>query len=452
MGAPDLRDGPRRVRAPAWFYAYAPLNVATGLATPLIPLYFITVLQASLLDVGLLVFFTSVAAVPGAILWGRLSDRLQRRRPFVLLGLASIALTMPLMAWTRDTTVYFAANAALGLFQAAGAATATVLIMESSHPREWPRAIGRFAQVSGVAFVLGLVLGVVWLAAVPQAIGQEGALEWLFIIGSALSALSVAAATVVVREGHHRVDRQAASAALAPLGHSIVERRNGFFVRFTMISALSWRELRRHGAQPAGRYAFGTGALFTGFLVFYAPLPVFLLQEARFSSDQVFSVYLASAALSALLYAYAGRRAEERSARGLLLRASTLRAAVFPLFAVAVLSLGPGTPATLVAVLALNALAGVAWAFINVGGSVMASDLAAPAARGQSIGLYNAAIGVGSIAGAALGGLLAQSLPFPAVFLVASAFIGAGAATVASVRLAGPAADGPPAAAAAPNA
>jgi len=441
MGALSRRLHGERTPSPRWFYAYAPMSVAMGLSTPLIPLFMVVALHASLLDVGLLVFFTSLAAVPGAILWGRVSDRLHRRRAFVLLGLGSLAVTLPLMAWTREPAVYFAANALLGLLQAAGAATATVLIMESMHPRDWPRQIGRFAQISGVAFVGGLLLGAVWLAVAPGPLGEQAALVGLFLVGAALSSAAVAVGALTLREGHHRVDRLAAAAALAHLGHSIIERRHGFFVRFTMISGLSWKGLARSAGHPSGRFALGTGVLFTGFLVFNAPLPVFLLREAQLTHDLVFWVYMASAGLSAALYAYAGRRCQARPPRGVLLRASWSRVAVYPLFAVAVLALGPATPAALAALLALNALAGAAWAFINVGGSVVASDLAEPEARGQAIGLYNAAIGAGSIVGAAVGGLLAQSFPFLVVFAIAAAFIAAGALTVATVPVPEPQAD-----------
>jgi MFS family permease len=435
MGALSRTPPGERKRSPRWFYAYAPLNVASGLSAPLIPLFMVTALHASLLDVGLLVFFTSLAAVPGAILWGRISDRLHRRRAFVLMGLGSVAVTLPIMAFTRDPLVYFGANALLGLLQAAGAATATVLIMETLHPRDWPGQIGKFAQISGVAFVGGLVLGAAWLAVVPAAYGEEASLVGLFLVGAGLSASSVALGAVTVKEGHHRVDRQAASAALAHLGHSIVERRHGFHVRFTMISAVSWKKVQGSSRRPFARFSLGVALLFTGFLVFNAPLPVFLLRDAQLSHDFIFLVYLASAGLSALLYAYAGRRCQARPARQVLLRASSSRVAIYPLFAVAVLVTGPGSPLTLVAILALNAAAGAAWAFINVGGSVVASDLAGPEAKGQAIGVYNAAIGVGSIAGAVLGGLLAQSFPFLAVFAVSAAFIVAGSLTVATVRI-----------------
>jgi MFS family permease len=396
----------------------------------------IIALNASIFDVGLVVFFTSLTAVPGAILWGKLSDRLHRRRPFVLIGLVSFALTLPIMAATRDLYVYLAANALLGLLQASAAATSSVLIMESFHPRQWPEQIGRFARVSGIAFVGGLLLGAAWFGLAPSVLGPMLALDALFLIGAALSAVSVVVGMFTIKEGHHRVDRQAAIDALAHLGHSIIEKRHGYLVRFTHISSLSFSGMRGQMCQPVGRFCLGIFLLFTGFLIFNAPLPVFLLREAGLAQDLIFWVYIANSTLAAALYVYAGKRCRDRSPRRALLAASWSRVLVYPMFAVAVLSLGPGSPWALIALLVLNAAAGASWAFINVASSVVAAQLARPESKGQAMGLYNAAIGAGAIAGALLGGALAANLPYLEVFLAASVVIAAGAVTVATVRVA----------------
>lgn len=415
---------------PAWFYAYVPVNLASGATAPLIPLYMVMALHASVLDVGLLFCFTSLAAVPGAVFWGRLSDKLHQRRVFVLLGLAAFAATLPVMALTRDLGVYLAANTLLGFLQAAGAATATVLIMESKPQREWPRQIGKFAQVSGIAFVAGLVVGALWFAAAPGLLGGQAALEAMFLIGAAMSGASVLLGMATLKEGHHRVDRSAAVSALAHLGHSIVERRHVFLVRFTHISALSWAGVAAAARKPIGAYCFGIFLLFTGFLVFNAPLPVFLLKEAGLAQDLIFVVYVANSGLAAALYALAGRRCEAHSPRRILALSAGARIVIYPAFAVAVLALGPSTLGALIAVSLLNALAGACWAFINVGSSVLASNLAEPEAKGQAMGLYNAAIGAGAIAGSLLGGLFAQAMPYLLVFGAASAIIAAGVVVV----------------------
>ncbi len=416
----------RPAAAPRWFYAFGPVNIANGATAPLIPLYMVLVLHASVLDVGLVFFFSSLAAVPGAIFWGRLSDRLRRRRAFVLIGLASFALTLPVMALTDSLAVYLAANAALGFLQAAGAATSSVLIMESFPEREWAPRIGRFAQVSGVCFVAGLVIGAFWFMLVPPAFGQGFALGIMFVLAALMSAASALLGAATIKEGHRHVDRAAAAEALARLGHSIVERRHAFFVRAHHLPSFSIKSVAAHARKPIGAYCAGILLLFTGFLVFNAPLPVFLLTEAGLAQALIFWVYLSNSAIAAALYLYAGRRCDNTAPRALLAVAAGTRLVIYPLFAVAVALMGTGNLGVLLALLALNAAAGASWAFINVSSSVLAARLAPSNAKAQAMGLYNAAIGAGSIIGSLLGGLLAQRLPYVLVFLAASLIILAG--------------------------
>lgn len=425
------RERERPPGPPRWFYAFVPANIANGASSPIIPLYLILVLHASVLDVGLVFFVASVAAVPGAVFWGRLSDSLHRRRIFVIIGLISFALTLPLMALTSSIAVYLAANAALGFLQAAGAATSSVLIMENFKAEEWPRQIGRFAEVSGMAFVGGLVLGAFWFMGAPGLFGEVFALQIMFALCAALSLASGVVGSLSIREGHTHVDRAAAVDALAHLGHSILEKRRAFLVRFHHLPSFSLSAVAEHARGPIGAFSVGIFLLFTGFLVFNAPLPVFLLQDAGLSQTIIFWVYLSNSILAASLYVSAGRRSERSSPAALLVVASGVRIAAYPAFALALLAFAPGSTALVLALLALNAVAGASWAYINVGGSVVASRLAPPEAKGQVMGLYNAAIGAGAIAGSFLGGLLAQHFPYLLVFAGASAFIALGAGVIA---------------------
>ena len=426
---------------PRWFYAYIPVNIANGATSPLIPLYMVIALHASVLEVGLVFFVTALAAVPGSVVWGRLSDRLRKRRVFVLIGLASFGITLPVMALTDSLLVYLAANAALGFLQAAGAATSSVLIMESFAERDWAREIGKFAQVSGVAFVAGLVAGACWFAAFPGLGGDHSALVLMFFFAAAMSLVSTAVGAISIKEGGRHVDRAHAVEVLAHLGHSILERRRAMFFRVTHLPTFSLRGLRDHARGPTLAYCVGVFLLFTGFLVFNAPLPVFLLTDAGLAQSLIFWVYVANSSVAAALYLPAGRRCESASPRRLLAAGSLARTVIYPACAAAVLLFGAGSAPTIVLLIALNAAAGASWAYINVSGSVLAARIAPPEAKAQVMGIYNAAIGAGSIAGSLIGGLLARQFSYFAVFSAASLVILVGVAVI--VRASGDAARAP---------
>jgi predicted MFS family arabinose efflux permease len=253
----------------------------------------------------------------------------------------------------------------------------------------------------------------------------------MFVIGAALSLASAVVGAFSIKEGHRFIDRERAAVLLAHLGHSILERRRALFTRVTHLPSLSLKGMREHARGPTAAYCAGIFLLFTGFLVFNAPLPVFLLQEAG----------LHQSLIAAALYLPAGRRCESASPRRLLTTAALARTLIYPGCAAAVLLFGAGSGPTLLLLLALNAAAGATWAYINVGGSVVAARIAPAESKAAVMGLYNAAIGAGSIAGSLLGGLFAQHVSYLAVFASASVVILAGVVVI--VRASGRSADAP---------
>jgi len=68
-------------------------------------------------------------------------------------------------------------------------------------------------------------------------------------------------------------------------------------------------------------------------------------------------------------------------------------------------------------------LTGVTWAAFQLSATSIVSRLAPAGLKGQALGAYNALTGLGGVVGAVIGGFLADSLGFPAAFLVAAAVV-----------------------------
>jgi len=68
-----------------WFYSFVPFKVSTGGAAPLIPLLTIE-LGGGPREVGLVNAVGSLSSMLGGLFWGKLSDRLNRRKVFLILG------------------------------------------------------------------------------------------------------------------------------------------------------------------------------------------------------------------------------------------------------------------------------------------------------------------------------------------------------------------------------
>jgi len=411
-----------------WFYAYLPNGMAGGATSPLIPL-FTRVLGGSVADVGAVAAASSIASVPAFIGWGNLSDRLHRRRAFVLVGFLGTALSLFVMGVSRSVSDFYLANLLAGVLGAASAPVGTVLILETTKQDGWASRIAVFSRIGGIGWITGLVLGVVWLQVAP--LGESEEMRALFVIGSALALLSGLLAWRWIAEPSERVERRGLD--LVDL-HWRVER-----LRFLPMRVLHILDLRnRVGggpkySAPLRRYLVTVFLLFAGFTAFYAIFPVFLRDVAGLTTAQVFGVFVASQAASAFAYGRVGGWIRSRGGRRVQLVASLARAVLFPAFLA--VPLLPGGPIVwFVLILALHALVGLCWAAINVAGSTIVSELAPPGDRSGVLGAFNAVQGFGAILGPLAGGFAAEFYGFYAGVLASSLFIACGAVLLLASR------------------
>jgi len=403
-----------------WFYAYLPNGMAGGATSPLIPL-FTRVLGGSVADVGAVAAASSIASVPAFIGWGNLSDRMHRRKVFVLIGFLGTALSLFAMGVSRSVADFYLANLLAGVLGAASAPVGTVLILETTKQEGWASRIAVFSRVGGIGWITGLVLGVVWLEVAP--LGESEEMRALFVIGSALALLSGLLAWRWIGEPREKIERKRVD--LVDL-HWTVER-----VRFLPMRLLHVLDLRNHlGRSPKypralRRYLLTVFLLFSGFTAFYAIFPVFLRDVAGLTTAQIFAVFVASQVASATAYGRVGGWIRSWGARRVQMYASAGRAALFPVFLA--LPLLPAGPSVIFAViLILHALVGLCWAAINVAGSTIVSELAPPAERSGVLGAFNAVQGFGAILGPIASGLIGEALGFTAGVLASSVFIGGG--------------------------
>ncbi|MFA5312984.1 MAG: MFS transporter, partial [Methanomassiliicoccales archaeon] len=168
-----------------WYYTFLPYNIAGGSTSNLIPLFVAQALKASVAEVGMVSAVTSMASVPANILWGNLSDITKRRKPFILMGFLGMALALLLMSISTTLPQYYLANFLMGLLSAAIAPVGTVLVLESFHRGEWGKRLGDFSKVGGIGWVIGLVIGIIWLM-IFDGDGQDLSMRALFLLSSIL--------------------------------------------------------------------------------------------------------------------------------------------------------------------------------------------------------------------------------------------------------------------------
>jgi MFS family permease len=411
-----------------WFYSYLPQGIAGGATSPLIPL-FAYALGASLGDVGIIAAATSIASVPAFMLWGSLSDSLKTRKAFLILGFLGNAVSLLLMAICFNLPEFYLANLLIGFLGAASAPVGAVLVMETAERPKWPSRLALISQLTGVGYIVGLSVGVVWLAVGPLLLNKVGAMRGLFVIGASLGLLSGLLAGLWLQEPKEHLERRAI--------HIVDNLFRIERVKFLPMRMLHYLNFRNHKtsklSRPLRSYLVCVFLLFSGFTAFYGFFPILLQEMYGLSESAVFAVYIASQVGSVLAYLRVGRWVQERGSRRSQLYASIGRTVLFPAFLV--FSVVPFTPAAILGgILLLHAGVGICWALINVSGSTLVSDLAPDDARAEAMGAYNAVQGFGSILGPLLGGFAAEFYGYPAGIGVSVAFILAGAAILAASR------------------
>jgi MFS family permease len=423
-----------------------------GAASLLVPLYAID-FGAGAFVVSLIAATAALAGVPGAILWGRLVARTNRRRPFVVVALgltAGVLLLLPLLASPLSVLV---ANAALWFVVAAAAPVLNLIIVEGYEPAGWPGRFGLLNKYQGYGWLAGLVVGGVWstvagefgVAAVPA--------KRLFFLGSAVAAL-VGVLVVLVRYPEQpstsearflRLSRRlravggnpGRAARAIPYGpgrtywalRAVAAGRGGGSTRRALLE-----QVRRWVSDGLIRYLAAATLFFAGFSAFFGPLPAYLV-DAGYATDEVFALFILSAATAAVTYGPAGTAASKYGLFRLQAAALLSRAAAFPLVAIVGVAVAP--PAGAVAVGLLFALIGVAWAAVAVTAAGLVTELAPVNRRAEALGIFTAVGSLGGGVGSVVGGAVADTAGYLPAFLVAGVGVAVAAALASGSRTPG---------------
>jgi len=405
-----------------WYYTFLPYNISGGSTSPLIPLFVTQGLKGTIAEVGIVSALSSVASVPASIVWGNLSDTTGKRRIFVLIGFLGMALAMIMMGLSMTMSQYYMANLILGMLASAAAPVGTVLVLESFEKHEWAKRLGDFSKVGGIGWVIGLVLGTIWLQFLAP---DDGAITMraLFILAGALSLVSLFLGLKWIPEPKERVDRDSLDKHVLSVPVNIVERARYLPQRMVGILKISSKNLRMSNfPQNLRRYYLVIFLIFTGFLTFYVGLPIFLNSYVGLTSSEVFIIYLASSLTSALIYGPAGRWVSRIGGKRIQMISIAIRIVTIPTFFL--VTLFPMSVISQMIVFgALHSIMGFCWANIAVAGNSLVSNMSYKDFRTQALGMYSAIQGVAAILGCLIGGYVANYFGYLETFLLAIVFI-----------------------------
>ena len=349
-----------------------------GATAPFQALYAVS-LGASLGQVAFVVGVFSTVAMVAGLVWGRLADRLGRRKPFIVGAMLGLALTNLALAavpsWRWLVPLRFVDGIASGAHLVCSLALMGDIL--AGHPRR-ARLISGYRMSGSLAFSAAIVASG-WLA---QTIGFRG--SYTFAAGVHALAFLIALTLPERRTIHPHAGASFAGLLRGPLVPLLVLAAS-FGLPFAAVYAV-WP------IWIADELGYGR-AVFARLWGLAAFVEVPCMLAAGWSIDRI------------------GRRATFGFGLGAFALVYLAYVAAPPL---------PG-------LVAAQALRGAAFAAFTATALTLAIELAPPEARGRAAGLYATAQSLAQIGGSWLGPPLAAALGFRALYGLAAALVLLGA-------------------------
>lgn len=419
--------------AERWLFAWGFAAVAFGGASLIVPLYVVE-LGGDAFVLGVLFASASFVGVPGALVFGGLADRTGRRRVFVLAAMAIALATLIVMPLLESLPAIIVVNALLWLGFAAALPVLTLLVVAGEPETTWASQVARLNVYQGGGWVAGLGLGLLVVfggTAVSTALVAQRAFlvtcAGAVGIGVAIGVRTLPPDPAVGAEPSPRRLRQRIGRAAR---HGVRGAAFPFTPGQVDPRALDPRRAVERFTARLVTYFLAVFLAFTGFGVFFAPLPAFLA-DVGYGTGWIFALYLLLNLGAVVFYGRAAALAVSYGITSVHAAGLLVRGAALPVVAL----VGTTLAVTTVGAAALSVVfvvVGLTWAIIAVTASTLVTKLAPIGVRGEALGVYGALTAVGGGVGGLIGGAIAIR-GYPSAFAVAGVLVSLGAALVVAL-------------------
>lgn len=407
---------------PRWFFALVPYKIGEGLAINLLPLFIVQVAGGSVNDVAIVNSLTALAGVAAFTIWGNLSDKIKRRRPFLLLGFIGFCLCTILIALAQNFNQVLGACILEGFLMAAVTPQATALVIDSVSEYHLSRYFGNFYLLVAWSFVVAVILGSVWLAIFSGIWGVAFAMRGLLFLAAAIASLSIVFALMWIRESKTVNSRRPfIPSLLGILSVAVIERRVLFYPARLIYYVMRPEWLTRMPMQLKSYLSLYYVCCFAFFLsiqIIFVPFPIFLNKVFQASNTQIFLISFGKSFIEACFYLPMSRLVQQKNTIKIQAVATGVRICTF--FNLFLLSIWQPTPVSLLIVGLLQLLNGLSWSAITVSNSISIARLARKGQEGVAIGVYNSTIGIATVIGSILSGYLAVNYGYSFCFATGS--------------------------------
>lgn len=409
---------PAKESSDRWLYSTFPISVATGPLGTMVQLYLIQLNGQALGTIygGLASAIYNGISIPAALFWGLSIDRVHKRRGFILLSYALIAVALVSFYFDRSTLGTISRYSIISFVSFASATPLNLLIMETEKKGKWAGAFAKLSMVSSVGNVAGLLVSTVWTGALPNQ------LVLLFVPLGALALTSAALSFALIKEPPFVLERGTV-AARRPSFFSRLLTNPVFFVTIPTLSDFrrAFRGLRSSLTRSVPLFYISTIFFYVSSGLFntsFAPaMNYFSIPES-----QIFAVGLAGTGVQTLSFLWIRRSIEGRSLitssiQGLLLRGWTyLGLGVAAIFVTG--------PAYIIPALIFFPLAsGLAFAIYYTSANTMMFTSVQSKSAGAALGVYSAVVGIAAMGGSFVSGFMSVYSGYYTTFIISGVLL-----------------------------
>jgi len=368
-------------------------DFGTGMMIPMMPLYITELPAGADLDIVIksaLVFAVfglfSVASYP---VMGRLSDRIDMRKPFVLAGLIGFTVLAVASAMVATFEQLLVIRAAQGIMVGAMAPSVLAMLTHVSTSDNRGRSMGIYSSIRGIGPALGSGAG--------GLIAGAWGFDYGFYVCAVLGLVSIAFVSLFVGETHETSESYETSESC--------ESRES---RETSSTIVDGRDCDPESEIKLLAYAAFTTML--ALMIVATMLPAYKLQ-----------LDASVGGLGISIAAHLSARLIFQTPVGILSdRFGRRRIMVGGLCGTALLLTGMAHATTAIQLPLMMFAAGVTSAAVTVPALASGADLASPGMVGQQMSLFPMASGIGMVVGPLLAGFAAAYLGFAAPFYICS--------------------------------
>lgn len=399
-----------------WFLGYFFSNLAGGLISPLIPLFIIVYLGLGVFYVGLTTSIVSLASIPALIVWGNLSDSINKRKIFILIGFVGSFFALIPISIARDLSIYMLLQVSFQILAMAAVPVSTVIIIENVEKSKWPTIMSKFNLVASLGTLIGLIAGTVLITLYT---GSNSILIEIYEIASLVYLVAAITSYFIIPEP----DKPYKNNMLHTLHHVRIIERIRFFPSSVIHFAGLSRGVRGSSLKREVRiYLMCTFFLMTAFQLYFVPFPVFIIKSLGGNSSSIFIMYMLNSLFGTIAYRFTGPIISKFGVRNVLAGTMLTRAILFSGMAAVPFLIFMNLPFMLLS-LAFYGVMGGLWGFIGISEVAYISRITENTTRGKAMGYYNSLNGLGQITGGLVSGTVCALFGYGLDFIAGSLMV-----------------------------